>query len=722
MSLSTAKRILGSLSVLSVVAAGLATVPRPAQAAAPPGDQSAPLTYPKTRKVDQVDDYHGVKVSDPYRWLEDDKSPETAAWVAGENKVTFAYLNQIPYRAQLQARLRSLLNYPRFGLPVRRGEAFFFKKNDGLQNQAVWYVQKGLEGVPEVLLDPNTLSSDGTTRLGETAISGDGRYFAYGVSTGGSDWEETHVMEVANRKVLSDQLKWVKGSGLGWAKEGFFYSRYPAPQPGHELSGKNEFHTVYFHKVGTPQADDQVAYEDHLHPDRFHRVYTTVDERFAILEIGDPAKKGNALFYRDLSRKKTTFQPIVAELSDDSYGIVNNVDDRFLVQTNHDAPNWRVALYDPAKSTWSDVLPEKPQPLASASTAGGKLFALYSKDVAATAYVYSMEGKLENEIELPGPGTAWGFDGQSDDTSAFYVFTSLNYPETVFRYEIGSRKSSTFRVPRIPGYSPENYETREVFVTSKDGTRIPMFLLYKKGLKLDGANPTLLTGYGGFDITMDPVFDPLNLALLEQGFVFASANLRGGAEYGEKWHEAGIKLRKQNVFDDFIGAAEWLIQNKYTSPEHLAINGTSNGGLLIGAVVNQRPDLFRVAAPQAGVMDMLRFQRFTVGAGWIPEYGSIDNPEEFAALRAYSPLHNVRQGVKYPAVFVTTADHDDRVVSAHSFKYAAALQETATPERPVLIRIETKSGHWASSVGKDIEIMTDLDAFIFYNLGVTPKL
>ncbi len=722
MSVTTVKRIWISMALLGALAIGVPPSMKPAEAAAPPGTPFTPLTYPKTRKVDQVDDYHGVKVSDPYRWLEDDKSAETAAWVAAENKVTFGYLNQIPYRERLQERLRSLLNYPRYGLPIRRGEMFFFQKNNGLQNQAVWYVQKGLEGVPKVLLDPNTLSSDGTTRLGATGISGDGRHLAYGVSSGGSDWEDVHVMDVATGTVLADQLKWVKASYLSWAKEGFFYSRYPEPVPGRELSGKNEFHAVYFHKLGTPQANDQVVYQDRQHPDRFHTVVTTEDERFAILVIGDSEKKGNALFYRDLNRNGATFQPIAAEISDDSYGVVDNVGDRFLVQTNHNAPNWRVALYDPAKATWSDVLPEKPQPLANASTSGGKLFALYTQDVATNAYVYSMEGKLENQMELPGIGTVWGLDGRHDDKSAFYVFTSLNYPATVFCYDIASSKSTAFRVPDIPGYNPQTYETKEVFFASKDGTRIPMFLVYKKGLKLDGANPTLLTGYGGFDITMDLIFDPLNLALLEQGFVFASANLRGGGEYGEKWHEAGIKLRKQNVFDDFIGAAEWLIQNKYTSPEHLAINGTSNGGLLIGAVVNQRPDLFRVAAPQAGVMDMLRFQKFTIGAGWIPDYGSSDNPDEFTALRAYSPLHNVRPGVEYPAVLITTADHDDRVVSAHSFKYAAAMQEAARTERPVLIRIETKSGHWASSVGKNIEITTDLDAFIFFNLGVTPKL
>ena len=683
-----------------------------------------PLSYPHTRKTDQVDDYHGVKVADPYRWLEDDKSPETTAWVAEQNKVTFAYLDQIPYRTHLRERLRQLLNYARYSAPVRRGAQFFFTKNDGLQNQSVWYVQTGLDGAPALLLDPNKFSTDGTTKLGAASISRDGKYLAYGISSGGSDWLEAHVMEIATRKVLPDQLKWLKVSGFAWAKDGFFYSRYPVPETGHELYSKNEFHQVYFHRLGTAQSGDQLVYEDKEHAQRFHTVETSEDQRFAILDISDrgTGKKGNALFYRDLSESGSAFRPIVAEIGDDSYNFVANVGGRLLIETDHGAPNRRVMLFDPAAGSWKDVLPEKPEPLQGASSAGGKLFALYSKDVATHAYVYSLDGKLENEIALPGLGTAGGFSGLHDDQQVFYSFTSLNYPPAIFRYDIATRKSTPFRVPEIPGFHPENYESREVFVTSKDGTRVPMFLVYKKGLKLDGANPALLTGYGGFNIVEYPTFSAVRLALLEQGVVFASANMRGGGEYGEKWHEGGMKLHKQNVFDDFIAAAEWLIQNKYTSPEHFAINGTSNGGLLIGAVINQRPDLFRVAVPQAGVMDMLRFQKFTIGWNWIDDYGSSDNPREFTALRAYSPIHNVRGQVKYPAVLITTADHDDRVVPAHSFKYAAAMQAVASPERPVLIRIETNSGHGASSTGKQIEITADVYAFILYNLDVPVKL
>ena len=679
-----------------------------------------PLSYPHTRKANQVDDYHGVKVADPYRWLEDDKSPETAAWVAEQNKATFAYLNQIPDRAQLRERLRQLLNYAKYSPPIRRGDRFFFTKNDGLQNQSVLYVQTGLNGTPELLLDPNKFSADGTTRLGATSLSSDGKYLAYGVSSGGSDWLEAHLMEVSSRKVLPDQLKWLKATGLAWTKDGFFYSRYPAPETGHELSSKNEFHQVYFHHAGTPQNDDQLVYEDKAHAQRFHTVQTSEDQRFAILDISDrgQGKKGNALLYRDLSKPEAKFRPIVADIGDDSYNFVGNYGDRFLIETDHGAPNHRVALFDAANGSWKDVLPEKPEPLQSASTAGGKLFALYSKDVATHAYVYSLQGKLENEIPLPGLGSAGGFFGLQDDTQVFYSFTSLNYPPAIFRYDVSTRKSSPFRVPEIPGFHPDDYESKEVFASSKDSTRVPMFLVYKKGLKLDGSNPVLLTGYGGFNIVETPSFSAVRLALLEQGVVFASANMRGGGEYGEKWHVAGTKLQKQNVFDDFIAAAEWLIKNKYTSPEHFAINGTSNGGLLIGAVINQRPELFRVAVPQAGVMDMLRFQKFTIGWNWIADYGSSENAQEFGALRAYSPIHNVRSGVKYPAVLITTADHDDRVVPAHSFKYAAAMQEAATPDRPVLIRIETNSGHGASSTGKQIDITADVYAFILHNLHV----
>jgi prolyl oligopeptidase len=682
------------------------------------------LDYPQTRKDNQVDDYFGTKVADPYRWLEDDNSPETAKWVEAENKVTFAYLEKIPYRAQVKARLEQLFNYPKYSAPVRRGDYLFFTKNDGLQNQNVVYVQKGLDAAPELLLDPNTFSTDGTSRLVNFDVSSDGHYAAYGISVGGSDWQEVHVIDVATKQVLSDDLKWIKFVGVGWADKGFFYSRYDAPQPGHELSSKNENQKVYYHTLGAPQSEDRLVYQDAEHPLRFLSVDTSDDERYAFLSISDEAsgKRGNALFYRDLSAKDSAFHPIVPEAGDDRYGVVDDVDGKFLILTNHDAPNYRVVLFDPANpGQWKDVIPEKPETLEKISSLGGKLFATYLKDVASKVVVYSFSGEAVHEIDLPGAGTADGFIGNRTDKDAFYIYTSFNYPPTVFRYDLASNQSKVYHAPEIPGFRPEDYETKEVFYKSKDGTRIPMFLVYKKGLKLDGNNPTLLYAYGGFNITISPAFNPLRLALLEQGFVYASANIRGGGEYGEKWHDAGTKLKKQNVFDDFIAAAGWLIANKYTRPQRLAINGGSNGGLLIGAVINQRPDLFRAAVPMVGVMDMLRFQKFTIGSHWIDDYGSSDNPEEFKAIYAYSPLHNIKPGVEYPATLITTADHDDRVVPAHSFKYAATLQAAASKDNPVLIRIETKSGHGASSTTKAIELTADTYSFVFYNLCVTPK-
>ncbi len=685
------------------------------------------LKYPDARRTDHTDTYFGVSVADPYRWLEDENSPETRSWIAEENKVTFGYLEQIPFRSQVKARLERLFNYEKYSAPSRHGEYYVFSKNTGLQNQSVVYVQKGLDGAPEVLLDPNKFSADGTSRLAGLALSKDARYAAYGISQGGSDWNELHVMEVASKKQLPDTIKWVKVSGIAWQGDGFYYSRYDAPAQGHELTSANEGHKVYFHKVGTPQEQDALVYEDKANPQRFHQVETTEDERFAVLSISDrgKGKKGNALFYRDAKAGDKTWKPLVAEVTDDDYNVVDNVGDKFLVETNHNAPNRRVVLIDPKtaadEKTWKDVIPEKPEPLEGVSSAGGKLFVSYLKDVASREYVYDLTGKLENEIQLPGLGAAGGFGGRHDDKVVFYTFNSFNYPPTIYRYDIASRKSSVFRAPTIPDFNPADYEVKQVFYTSKDGTRVPMFVTYKKGLKLDGNNPTVLYGYGGFNITTSPSFNALRLALLEQGVVYASANMRGGGEYGEKWHEAGTKLKKQNVFDDFIAAAEYLIANKYTSPQKLAIHGVSNGGLLVGAVANQRPDLFKVVIQQAGVMDMLRFHKFTIGWNWIADYGSSDNEAEFKAIRAYSPVHNVREGAAYPATLITTADHDDRVVPAHSFKYAAALQHAQAGDNPVLIRIDTNSGHGASSTTKALEQNADIYSFIFYSLGVTPK-
>jgi prolyl oligopeptidase len=685
-----------------------------------------PLQYPTTRKVDHTDTYHGTKVADPYRWLEDDTSAETAAWVEAENKVTFPYLERIPFRQQFQDRVKALSNYERYLAPSRKGQYFFFSKNDGLQNQNVLYIQKGLDGPPEVLIDPNSWSADGTARLGTFMPSKDAKYAVYGSSRSGSDWQEYKVMELATKKTLADTIEWVKVSRVAWHGDGFYYSRYPAPAKGQEKASVNENHQVYFHKVGTTQAEDVLVYQDPNNSQRFHMVETTEDERFAILTISErgKGKDGNALFVRDLSSGKAEFSPLVPTIGDDSYGIVDNDGAKLIVQTNRKAPNWRVVLIDPTRpdeANWTAVLPEKPEPIDSVSSAGGKLFATYLKDVTTRAYVYSLAGALENEIALPGLGTAGGFGGPTSAEFVFYSFNSLNVPPAIYRYDIAKRSSTVFRQPKVPGYNPDAFETKQVFYNSKDGTRIPMFLVHRKGLKLDGNNPTLLFAYGGFNVVQSPTFSAARLALLEQGFVYASANLRGGGEYGESWHQQGMKLKKQNVFDDYIAAAEWLIANKYTSPARLALQGGSNGGLLVGAVINQRPELFRVAIPQVGVMDMLRFHKFTIGWNWIADYGSSDVPEEFKALYAYSPLHNIKAGVKYPATLITTADHDDRVVPAHSFKYAATLQKAASRDNPVLIRIETASGHGASNVTKQIEATADIYAFIMHNMGMTPR-
>jgi prolyl oligopeptidase len=685
------------------------------------------LVYPVTKKVEQVDDYFGTRVPDPYRWLEDETSAETKAWVEDQNKVTFAYLETIPYREKLKARLTELYDYPRITAPFRRGDTYFFTKNDGLQNQNVYYIQKGVNGTPEVFLDPNKFSADGTAVLRGFSLSKDGQYVSYGISQGGSDWVTLYVSEVDSRQKLSDEIQWSKSAGVAWQGNGFYYSRYPEPAKGKELSSKNEFQTVYFHKVGTPQSDDVVIYEDKANPQRFHNVGTTEDERFAILNISErgKGKQGNALYYKDLTKNDARFLPLIAEIGNDSYGVIDHVDGKFLIRTNRNAPNGKVVLVDPKKpdeKNWKDILPERAEPLQSTGTAGGKLFASWRKDVATRAYVFSLNGKLENEIKLPGVGTAGGFGGLNDDKYVFYSFTSFNFPGTIYKYDIATQKSSVFREVEIPGFKSENYETKQVFYNSKDGTRVPMFMVYKKGLKLDGTNPTLLYAYGGFNVVQAPTFSASRLALLEQGVVYVMANIRGGGEYGEKWHEAGTKLKKQNVFDDFIAAAEWLIANKYTSSDKLAIQGGSNGGLLVGAVSNQRPELFRAVIEQAGVMDMLRFQKFTIGWNWVADYGSSEaNEAEFKALYAYSPIHNVKPGTKYPATLITTADHDDRVVPAHNYKYAAALQAAQSGSNPILIRIDTKSAHGASSTTKSIEQQRDIYAFLFESLGVDYK-
>ena len=690
-------------------------------------EKDAKFTYPESKKVDHVDEYFGVKVPDPYRWLEDENSAETKSWVNAQNAVTFAYLDKIPYREKLKARLTELSNYPRATAPFRRGNTYFFSKNDGLQNQNVYYIQRGVNGKPEVFLDPNKFSADGTSTLSAFSLAKTGKYVAYGTSQGGSDWVTLRVMEVNTRKVLEEELQWIKASGVSWQGDGFYYSRYPTPEKGKELSSKNEFQAVYFHKVGTPQSADTLIYDDKENPQRFQNVGTSEDERFAILSISErgKGKRGNAIFYKDLSKGDKEFSPIVAKIGDATYSVIDNLGDKFLIRTDLNAPNGRVVLVDPKNpdpKSWQDVLPERSEPLQNVDTAGGKLFASWRKDVATRCYVFSLDGKLENEVVLPGIGSASGFSGLNDDKYVFYSFTSFIFPTTIYKYDIATKQSTVFQKIKIQGFDPLKYETKQVFFNSKDGTRVPMFLVYKKGIKLDGNNPTLLYGYGGFNVVTSPNFSAARLALLEQGVIYVSCNMRGGGEYGEKWHEAGTKLKKQNVFDDFIAAAEYLIANKYTSSNKLAIQGGSNGGLLVGAVSNQRPELFRAVVEQAGVMDMLRFHKFTIGWNWIADYGSADaNEAEFKALYAYSPIHNVKPGTKYPATLITTADHDDRVVPAHNFKYAAVLQAAQAGDAPILIRIETNSAHGASSTTKSIEINRDVYAFLFDSLGVDYK-
>ena len=684
----------------------------------------AQLQYPITQKIDHTDTYHGVAVADPYRWLEDDNAPDTKAWVVQQNKLTFDYLEKIPYRAAIKNQLEKYFNYPKYSSPFRKGNFFYFYKNNGLQNQSVLYRQTGLDGAPEVVLDPNALAADGTTRLTIFNLSKDGRFAVCGFSKGGSDWQELRVMDTQTKQFLSDKIEWVKVSGAAWQGNGFFYSRYPEPK-GSALAAKNENHQVYYHQVGTAQTSDALVFEDPKNPQRFHTVSVTEDERFAILTVSDrgKGKDGNALYFKQKDDK--VFSTIVGEITDFNFGVVDNIGDNFLIETNQNAQNGKVVLFDPKRpdlKNWKTILPERAEPLQGAGTAGGKLFATYLKDVTTRAYVFSLGGKLENEVELPGLGTAGGFGGERTDTFVFYTFTSFNYPPTIFRYDIGTRKSSVFRKPEVV-FNPADFETERVFYPSKDGTKIPLFITYKKGTPKNSTAPTILYGYGGFNISMQPTFSPLLIPFLEQGGIYASACLRGGAEYGEKWHEAGMKLNKQNVFDDFVAAAEYLIAQKYTSSARLGLRGGSNGGLLVGAVINQRPDLCQVAIPQVGVMDMLRFHKFTIGWNWIADYGSSDNATDFANLRAYSPLHNVKMGVKYPATLITTADHDDRVVPAHSFKYAATLQEKAGAgsTNPLLIRIDVNSGHGASNTAKNIEAAADIYAFMFENMGLTWK-
>nr|WP_215241584.1 prolyl oligopeptidase family serine peptidase [Dyadobacter sp. CECT 9275] len=677
--------------------------------------------YPVTKMVDVTDDYHGVKVADPYRWLEDDRSAETAAWVKAQNELSYNYLDNIPFKDKIYKDLERVNNYPKYLSPRKKGAFIYFYKNDGMQNQPVLYRQNEETGKVETVMDPNQLSADGTTKLVVFSLSKSGDHAVFGFSKGGSDWWEYQVMNMHTLRFLDDKIEWVKLSTVGWQGNGFYYSRYPKPE-GSLLAAKNENHQVFYHTLGTRQEDDKLIFSDPANPQRFHNITTTEDEDFALLSVRDrgKGKEGNGLWL--LRRGTNKFLPVKAEVSGFKYNYVTNAGERFLFESNENATNGKILSYDARTGNWQDFLPEKPESLQGVGAAGGKIFALYFKDVSTKALVFNMKGELENEVKIPILGTATGFAGETGDHFVFYNYTSLNYPPTIFRYDIRSQKSSVFRKPEVQ-FNPDDYEVEQLFYASKDGTKIPASVIYKKGFKKNGNAPALIYAYGGFGVSWTPTFSPTRIAFLDQGGVYIQPNLRGGGEYGEQWHQQGTKLNKQNVFDDFIACAEYLIREKYTSPERLAIQGGSNGGLLLGAVMNQRPELFKVAFPSIGVMDMLRFHKFTIGWSWTSEFGSSENPTEFKSLYAYSPLHNIRQGGQYPAVLITTADHDDRVVPAHSFKYAAALQAKAggSSVNPLLLRVDINSGHGASNAKKSLETSAYLYAFMFRNMGLTWK-
>ncbi len=677
------------------------------------------LTYPQTHKGNQVDDYFGTKVADPYRWLENDTAREVKNWVAEQNKVTNAFLDQIDYRAKIKDRLTKLMNFPRYSSPQKAGEYYFYSRNDGLQNQAVIFFQKGLTAGPKVFLDPNTMSADGTAAVALVSFSHDKKYVTYSVNQSGSDWQNMYVMEVASQKKQVDELKWVKFGGASWCGDGFYYSRYDAPKPGKEFSNSNEFQKIYFHKLGDAQEKDVLIYAC-KEAKQYVGSQVTEDERYLLLYIS-AGTEGTEMMYKDLHSKQKDFNMLFPGFEHD-YMVLDNNDDKFIVETNNGAANKRILEVDtkhPEPAAWKELVPEQPELISSSATAGGKLFVNYLKDVTTHVYQFDLSGKKEHEIMLPALGTADGFSGYRDDKTIFYSFTSFTYPSSIYQYDIASGVSTLWHRAEVQ-FKPGEYETRQVFYPSKDGTKIPLFLVYKKGIKLDGTNPTLLYGYGGFNISLSPWFSTSNIVLMENGGVYAVANIRGGNEYGEKWHKGGNLLNKQNVFDDFIAAGEYLIKEKYTSSEKLAIEGGSNGGLLVGACMTQRPELFKVAFPEVGVLDMLRFHKFTVGWGWVVEYGSSDSSAYFDYLYKYSPLHNIKE-IAYPATLVMTADHDDRVVPAHSFKFIATLQEKNKGVLPVLIRIESKAGHGAGKpVSKIIEEQSDKWAFMFYNMGVKP--
>lgn len=680
------------------------------------------LHYPKAEKDGTVDIYYGTRVADPYRWLENDTSRQTMAWVEAENRVTNEYLSKIPLRKRLLKRMTELSSYEKVSAPVKHNGKWYFSKNSGLQNQSVVYVMDELGGEPRVFLDPNTLSQDGTVALKGIYHSHNGKYAAYTISRSGSDWQEFYVIDLKTGQLTSDHIEWAKFSGAAWLGDGFFYSAYDAPVKGKEFSNMNAGHKIYYHKIGTPQSDDVLFYENPAYPKRFYDVTVNEEETMMFLtESG--AGAGNNLFVRDLRKKDAQFIQLTSNM-DLLYSPVETEGDKFYIYTNDGAPKGRLMVADirqPGSSNWQEVIGQQQYAIEGIDCIDHQFIVTYNQDASSHAYVYTMDGQLRHEVRLPSLGSVY-FSGDKKEKECFYTFTSFTQPSTIYRYDINSNESPLYRAPKV-AFKMNDFTTEQVFFQSKDGTRIPMFLTYKKGLKHNGKNPVYLYGYGGFNIALGPSFSATRIPFLENGGIYAQVNLRGGSEYGEEWHLAGTKMQKQNVFDDFIGAAEWLISEKYTSRDQLAIVGGSNGGLLVGACMTQRPDLYRVAIPQVGVMDMLRYHKFTIGWNWASDYGtSEDSKEMFEYLYGYSPLHNLKPGTQYPATLVTTADHDDRVVPAHSFKFAATLQACHKGDNPVLIRIDTKAGHGSGKpLAKVLEEQADIYGFIMYNMGMKFK-
>ena len=675
------------------------------------------MTYPETKKDYTTDNYFGTSIADPYRWLENDTSTETKNWVDEENKITQNYLEQITYREDIKNRLTEIWNYPKESAPFKAGEYYFFTKNDGLQNQSVWFIKKGLEGKEELFLDPNKLSADGTASVSLLGFSHDKKHITYSIAQSGSDWSNIYVMEVASKTKLADELKWTKFSGAAWKGDGFYYSRYDEPTKGMELSGANKFQKVYFHKLGEAQTTDKLIFEDNTNPNLYFGADVTEDEHFLVL-YASAGTSGNALYYQDLTSLNNKIELLVKGF-ENNHSVITNNGDKLLINTDLNAPNKQVVLVDPKNSdpkNWQKIIPESKLALEGASSGGGFLWASYLKDASTNIVQFDLSGNKIKDVKLPDIGTVGGFGGYKDDIEFFYSFTNFTTPGTSYRYDIKQGESTLYKKSALK-FNTDNYETKQVFYPSKDGTKVPMFMVYKKGIKLNGDNPVFLYAYGGFQISLTPTFSLSRMLFLEHGGIYVQPSLRGGSEYGEAWHKAGMLEKKQNVFDDFIGAAEYLIKEKYTNPAKIAISGGSNGGLLVGACMTQRPELFKVALPAVGVLDMLRYHKFTVGWGWAVEYGTSDQKDDFDYLIKYSPLHNIKTGVNYPATLITTADHDDRVVPAHSFKFAATLQEKYKGENPMLIRIDKKAGHGAGKPTKKlIEEATDIWSFVFQNL------